>query len=109
MTKEKQSNDFNVGYSNKDIIDKIDGLKSELLLKINALIIQTTKTNGRVNNLEEERTILIEQFTSDKNIINKKVENIESDVKLISWKIAGIAAIAGTLSSIITILLKSVF
>ena len=109
MTKEKQSNNFNVGYSNKDIIDKIDGLKSELLLKINALIVQTTKTNGRVNSIEEERVVLINQFNFERDCIKKRVNIIESDVKLISWKIAGIAAIAGTLSSIITILLKSVF
>jgi len=109
MTKEKQSNDFNVTYSNKDIIDKIESFQSETLLKINALIVQTTKTNGRVNGIEEERVVLVNQFNFERDCIKKRVNIIESDVKLISWKIAGIAAIAGTLSSVITILLKSVF
>ena len=51
----RKSNKFNVEYTNKDIMDKLDTLHNIT----QDIKIQTTRTNGRVLSLETNNKIII--------------------------------------------------
>lgn len=104
----RDNNIFNVEYTNKDIMEKIEIFRTESLKKINELIVQTTKTNGRVNLLEEERDMLTNQWDSSYKEACKRMDNVEHDIKYLSWKVAGIAATAGIIVSLITFVLNRI-
>lgn len=102
----REKNTFNVEYTNKDIMERIEDFRNESLTKINALIVQTTKTNGRVTKIEEEKDMIVNQFNQNHIGVCKRVDQVESDLKVLSWKVAGIAAAAGIIVSLVTLLLS---
>lgn len=92
---------FNVEYTNKDIMDKLQ----ELDTKINSIHDQTLKTNGRVNTIETQQTNNVAAFNREKDAFAKRMECVEQDSKVLSWKVAGLCATAGIVSAVITMIL----
>ena len=99
----KSNND--IEYSVKEIIkrieDKQERYHEEYIEKMDALIVQTTKTNGRVNTIESQQKGNIESFTREKDIFAERLKCLEADNKMFTWKIAGIVAASGIIVSLV--------
>jgi len=80
----------------KETNQKLDNLHS----KVESVLIQTTRTNGRVNALETweaECNKIIDELRLDNKIQDKQIAITNKDLAMISVKVAGILTVIGFL------------
>jgi len=89
-------------YSTKEVMEKLNDLH-EIVQRIE---IQTTKTNGRVNALEERSKSNVDTFNREKDTFERRLCGLEESNLKANMKIAAISATIGVVVSIITMVLS---
>jgi len=85
----------------KETNNKLDNLHT----KVENILIQTTRTNGRVNALETweaECNNIIKELRLDNKLQDKQIAITNKDLAMISVKVAGILTVIGFLIYITT-------
>lgn len=102
----KQNSD---SYTMKEVVNKlekkIDSNHLELTTTLNAIVVQTTKTNGRVTAIEESRKNENNTHATELKNVCDRIATLESDNKKFTWKIAGLSGAIGVISTLLTMFL----